>query len=213
MSPEGTPPAPPLAQLIQGGRGGGVRLRLYLLLTMIATQHPFDIRNPPTPTTLARTLDLPRSTGPRRINANLRWLTDHGFIELTKRPGLTASIQLLSLRRRDAPLTDPRAGSRYVTIPITFWSLGWLLELSPTGIAVFFALSEALGGYTSPRYLIRNRRESYGLSHDTWTRGRHELEKYGLLSVTRTPQGNDYDYYRLRNAYWLHEERLNTPPD
>jgi hypothetical protein len=42
-------PAPPLARLIQGGRGGGTRLPLYLLLTMIATRKPFDIRKPLTP--------------------------------------------------------------------------------------------------------------------------------------------------------------------
>jgi hypothetical protein len=60
--------------------------------------------------------------------------------------------------------------------------------------------------------MTRSRWASYELSHDTWTRGRHELERHGLLSVRRTPQGNDYDYRRLRNTYWIITERLKLPP-
>ena len=51
--------------------------------------------------------------------------------------------------------------------------------------------------------MLRDRRASYGLSHDSWTRGRHELEAAGLLTVKRVPQGDEYDYTRLRNSYWL----------
>ena len=105
---------PPLARLIQGGRGGEVRLKLYLLLTMMATQSPFDIRNPPTPRTLARTLALPPTGGPRRINDNLRWLEDHHFIERTKRPGQTAAIQLL----------DPQGTARPVPKSAPYPALG-----------------------------------------------------------------------------------------
>jgi len=35
--------------------------------------------------------------------------------------------------------------------------------------------------------MLRDRRASYELSHDTWTRGRHELERAGLLTVKRVP--------------------------
>ena len=102
--PDVVPDTPPLAQLIQGGRGGGTRLRLYLLLTMIATRAPFDIRRPPTAMTLARTLDLPPDTGPRRVTSNIKWLADNHFIEVTKRPGLTPSIQLLDPEWSGKPL-------------------------------------------------------------------------------------------------------------
>ena len=200
--PDVVPAAAPLARLIQGGRGGGTRLRLYLLLTMIATRSPFDIRNPPTAMTLARTLDLPPGTGPRRIASNMKWLAGHRFIELTRRPGLTPSIQLLDPLGSGRPMSDPR-GTRYVSFPIGFWSHGWLLHLSPVAIAVLFALRELLGGSKVPRYMLRDRRASYEFSHDTWTRGRHELENAGLLTVKRVPQGDEYVYTRLRNSYWL----------
>jgi hypothetical protein len=211
--PDVIPATPPLARLIQGGRGGGTRLPLYLLLTMIATRSPFDIRNPPTAITLARTLDLPPETGPRRITRNMKWLADNHFIELTRRPGLTPSIQLLDPLGSGRPMSDTRGG-RYVSFPIGFWSHGWLLHLSPVAIAVLFALRELLGGSKVPRYMLRDRRASYELSHDTWTRGRHELERAGLLSVKRVPQGDEYVYTRLRNSYWLDITPLDGPvPD
>jgi hypothetical protein len=208
--PDVIPPTPPLARLIQGGRGGGTRLPFYLLLTMIATRSPFDIRNPPTAITLARTLDLPSSTGPRRITSNMKWLADNHFIQLIKRPGLTPSIQLLDPHGSGRPMSDTR-GARYVSFPIGFWSYGWLLHLSPVAIAVLFALRELLGGSKVPRYMLRDRRASYELSHDTWTRGRHELERAGLLTVKRVPQGDEYVYTRLRNSYWLDTAPLDGP--
>jgi hypothetical protein len=211
MVPGIPPTTPPLARLIQGGRGGEARLKLYLLLTMIATRDPFDIRNPQTAITLARTLDLAPDTGARRITSNMRWLADNRFIELTKRPGQTSAIQLLDPQGSGRPLSDPRRQGPYVSFPIGFWRYGWLLHLSPVAIAVLFALREHLGGSKVPRYMLRDRRESYGLSHDTWTRGRRELEDASLLTVKRVPQGDEYVYNRLRNSYWLEMERLHTP--
>jgi hypothetical protein len=208
--PDVIPATPPLARLIQGGRGGGTRLPLYLLLTMIATSHPFDIRNPPTAITLARTLDLPPGPGPRRITSNMKWLADNHFVKLTRRPGLTPSIQLLDPHGNGRPMSDTRRG-RYVSFPIGFWSHGWLLHLSPVAIAVLFALGELLGGSKVPRYMLRDRRANYKLSHDTWTRGRQELERASLLTVKRVPQGDEYVYTRLRNSYWLDTTPLDGP--
>ena len=74
--PDYIPPTPPLARLIQGGQGGKVRLKLYLLLTLSATGHPYDIQNPQNPAILARTLDLAPTTGPRRITSNMKWMAD-----------------------------------------------------------------------------------------------------------------------------------------
>lgn len=211
MPPDIVPPTPPLARLIQGGRGGETRLKLYLLLTMMATHSPYDIRNPRNPYTLALTLDLPSDTGPRRITSNMKWLSDQGFIRLTKRPGQTSAIQLLDPHGSGRPLENPRSRRPWVTIPISFWSRGWLLQLSPVAIAVMFSLREHLGGYETPRYMLRDRRESYGLSHDTWTRGSRELEDNGLLTVTRRPHGaEEYADMRLRNNYWLNIDRLDT---
>ncbi|MFV6027110.1 hypothetical protein [Streptomyces sp. NPDC056264] len=218
---EGDASTPPLARLIQGGRGGEVRLKLYLCITMMATAKPHDIRRPPTPQLWSRMLALPPDTGPRRVNSNLKWLAANKFIELKPRRGNTPMIQMLSL---DAPPIPPSlnmpavpyqrasAQARYIGVPTEFWSRGWIVELGATAIALMLILLESQGGYDRPRYVPRERREAYGVSHNTWTQGRKDLERHGLLTVGRTPQGGDFDYTRMRNTYWINEKRLHTPP-
>jgi hypothetical protein len=178
----------------------------------MATREPYDIRNPPVSRVFARTLDLPSTTGPRRINDNFQWLEEHHFIDRTVRPGKTAAIQLLDpTDPKHGPLTNPRQQGPWVTVPIGFWSQGWILELSPVGIAVLFALLERLGGEKGPRFLTKERRASYELSHDTWTKGRQELEDWSLLKVRRVPDGDDFTNARLRNTYWVEKDKLDLP--
>lgn len=210
-SDEGAP-TPPLARLIQGGRGGEVRLKLYLCITMMATAEPHDIRRPPTPQLWSRMLALPPDTGPRRVTSNLKWLAANKFIELKPRRGNTPIIQMLSLDEEGAPYQRASMQGRYVGVPSDFWSRGWILELDATAIALLFMLLESQGGYDHPRYIPTERRESYGVSHNTWTLGRKELERHGFLTVGRTPQGGDFDYTRLRNTYWIDESRFLSPP-
>ncbi|MEV7372430.1 hypothetical protein AB0O51_16290 [Streptomyces sp. NPDC090301] len=203
---------PPLARLIQGGRGGEVRLKLYLSITMMATAAPYDLRRPPTPQTWARMLALPPDTGPRRVSSNLRWLSKNNFIELSPRPGNTALIKLLPMDPGGVPYVRASTQGRYVGIPIEFWKRGWIIHLSATGIAVLFALLEAQGGYKEPRYLTRERRDSYGFSHATWTEATKELQRHEFLTVRREAQGSDFDYQRLRNLYWVDEGRFTDHP-
>jgi hypothetical protein len=203
---------PPLARLVQGGRGGEVRLKLYLCITMMATAEPFDIRQPPTPQSWARMLALPPDTGDRRVNAALRWLNDNGYVQVTRRPGNTPAIRLLSVWEPGAQFVRASSQGRYLGVPIEFWTNGWILQLSATGIALLFALLESQGGYKEPRYLLRERRASYGLSHNTWTNARKELEAHRLLTVQRVPQGSFFDYKRLRNTYRVDEARLLDKP-
>ncbi|WP_157880254.1 hypothetical protein [Streptomyces katrae] len=204
---------PPLARLIRGGRGGEVRLKLYLCMVMMATAEPFDIKRPPTPQTWCRRLALPADSGPRRVTSNMKWLAENGFIELGPRRGYAPpTIQLLPLDGEGEAFERASLKGRYVGIPIEFWRNGWLLALNATTIALLFALLESQGGHSEPRYVPRQRRESYGFSHNTWTEARKHLESHGLLAVTRTPQGSDFDYQRLRNSYWINESRFSEMP-
>src|SRR4051794_9968663 len=86
---------PPLAQLIQGGRGGEVRLKLFLCMTLIATCAPHAINDPFTPMYWARLLALDPTHGPRRVSVALKWLHDHHFIYLEPRKGNLPRIWLL----------------------------------------------------------------------------------------------------------------------
>jgi hypothetical protein len=203
---------PPLARLIQGGRGGRVRLRLYMCITMMATKEPFDLRRPPGPNGWTQMLALDPKTGPRQVANNLKWLAEKGFIDLQPQWGRPSAITLLSATGDGGVYTQPRDEGRYVGMPVEFWTQGWFLQLSPTATALLFALREATGGHSEPRYIHTARRQRYGLSSDTWTKGRKELETQGLLTVKREPQGDFYDFTRLRNAYQLFLERLDDPP-
>jgi hypothetical protein len=63
---------PPLARLVHGGRGGEVRLKLYLCMAMMATRAPHDIKRPFTPQGWARLLGLSVEDGAaRRISSNI----------------------------------------------------------------------------------------------------------------------------------------------
>jgi hypothetical protein len=194
---------PPLARLLQGGRGGSVRLRLYLCITMMATQAPYDLKSPPTPETWARMLGLAENTGARRVSRSLKWLSDHKFIALDPRPGRPAAITLLNAGGFGGKYKRPPEDGRYVGMPVELWTQGWVLTLSATALALLFALVEHQGGYDQARYVLADRRGRYGLSPDTWTLARKELERENLLTVTRTPMGGDFDYRRMRNAYWV----------
>jgi hypothetical protein len=125
--------------------------------------------------------------------------------------GLSRSGQTAWQRPVD-PGGPARGNGRYVTIPIVFWSRGWLLALSPTGTAVLFALTERLSNRKIPMFLTRFRRESYGPVPRHLDPAGHVNCTNGLLTVSRVPQGGDYDYRRLHNSYWIDKERLLTPP-
>lgn len=209
ISPLGEGP-PPLARMIQGGRGGEVRLKLYLCITMMATREPYDLKAPRTPAAWSRLLGLPSGTGPRRITSNLKWLADSGLITLTPRWGGPPAIALMNPSEPGTPYSSrPINQGRYVGVPIDLWKNGWIIDLSATALALLLVLLEHQGGYKESRYVTTERRSRYGLSHGTWTKARSELERHRLLRVTRVPQGSDFDYQRLRNAYRVNLDRLS----
>src|SRR5690348_2583850 len=74
--------SPPLAKLVQGGRGGEVRLKLFLCMTLIATKSPHIIKDPFTPMYWARLLALDPIHGPRRVSVALKWLSENEYIKL-----------------------------------------------------------------------------------------------------------------------------------
>jgi hypothetical protein len=201
---------PPLAHAIQGGRGGEVRLKIFLCMYMMATHAPHDIKAPFTPRGWARHLALPAdAVSARRISSNIKWLERESFIALEPRAGNVPRVLLL----------DPATGGQAVRpvgnffqIPLDLWAQGWIVRLSATGLALLLVLLDLCNDTDGPRYVTRFRRLCYGLSPDTWTRGRKELEMHELIVVGRTPQGNDYDPERLRNTYLVRRDELGRMP-
>ncbi|MFJ2298695.1 hypothetical protein [Oerskovia paurometabola] len=99
-----------------------------------------------------------------------------------------------------------------MAVPHKLWLRGWILDLRETSLAVLLVLMDRLYGAKSSKFITRERRESYGLSEDTWTRGIRDLTNRGLLRVGRAPVGDDLHFERMRNTYWIIERRLDDKP-
>lgn len=202
----------PLAKLLQGGRGGEVRLKLYLCLRLLTTKPPYDIRQGIRSSYWAETLGLsdPETNGSRRTVQALAWLDRNGYIRLQRRPGLPSALELVNPLDRTKPFEVK--GPRYVTLPLDVWSQEWIVALSGPALALFVVLREVTGGKDTPQPLATGRHAEYGLSEDTWTRAIAELTDHGLLHVSRVTDVIDLDKRRTRNAYLLDEVRLQLPP-
>lgn len=96
--------APPPSRMIQGGRGGAVRLRLYLstvLLGRSVNSHALYGANAVynvSAASWARCLALPDpdTRGARRVADAQGWLHEHRFLDVTRRPGSEPVVRLLS---------------------------------------------------------------------------------------------------------------------
>ena len=165
------------------------------------------------PKAWAQRLELRPETGARRVNNALAWLEENKLIQRARRPGAPDKITLLSARG-DGKKYEPRGGGRYyVGVPLGFWREGWVLELSPTAIALLFVLIELQGGREGPQTVSPARKGEYHLSDDTWTRATRELKEHGILTVGRTSQHEDeFVYDRMRNTYWVDLDRLEKSP-
>lgn len=128
-------------------------------------------------------------------------------MSLERRAGKTPVITLLDRLGTGERYVLPKT-QRYVGVPIELWSNGWLLELSPIGLALLMVLIELLGGKKAPRYAMQDRRAEYGLSADTWTRGTKELVDLDLLTTGHVYQGESYEHQRKRTTYWINEDRI-----
>lgn len=205
---------PPLARMIRAGRGD-VRLGIYLCLLLRATQSPHDVRHNPVPSAWAEMLSLydPKGSGARRVTSAFKWLARERLVALRPRAGQTPVVQLLDPAGSGAPFA---AGGTWAQVPLELWERGWVFTLRETSLAVLLVLLDLQYGAKSQAdapFVTPERRRSYGLSDDTWTRGTRDLRERRLLTVGRVPIGDDFHFDRLRNTYWIHERRLDDSPE
>ncbi|MFS0852552.1 hypothetical protein [Microbacterium sp. 179-I 3D4 NHS] len=200
---------PTAARLVQSHE---LRLKLHMTLVMQATSAPFTVPDRPTQS-LARLLNLPSDSGPRRANDAKRWLRKHELITPGKLPD--GKPGLLLLHPDGSGKTWEGNGNRWVGVPFTLWTNGWILRLSGRAIAALLALLELNGGskHDDGEFMDGHRKKQYGLSDDTWTRATKELEYYGLLRMTEGYWGDDEFERRKRKRYFVIRDALDTPPD
>ncbi len=201
--------------MLRGGRGGAVRLKLYLCMTLIASRPPHDIRSiPGRAWAEALALPEPQSLGARRIADAIKWLNDEKLIAVERRQGIAPTVTRLDPLRTGGKYSRPVG--QYISLPLGFWRQQWITVLSGAAVALLIVLLDLQGGRKSPAQapsLATDQRRRYCLSDDTWTRATGELVSHELLIVRRVAHGRDFDWRRMRNTYWIRKERLDELPD
>ena len=205
-----------LARLLGSGRGGEVRLKVYLTLLWLVSAQPEANAAIPVRDWI-QLLGLPSSeASSRRVRDAMSWLDQNRFIR-TERLAGPLRIYLLAEDGSGLPYRHPsELHQHYVQIPRDLWIRGWIASLSGAGLAVLLILLDTRPYgepdqrvWLSPRIL----RDRYSVSQETWTKGSRQLEEYGLIYVLKVPVDEEkYGLVWRRNAYYVHEERLAFPP-
>jgi hypothetical protein len=226
---------PPLARLIQGGRGGEVRLKLYLSTVLLAggpaehRQYGANAVVDVSARAWARALALPDpdGRGARRVSEAQGWLHRYKFLDVERRPGREPIVRLLSADgagRRWVRPTQP-----YITVPLALWDNHWIWVLEATDLAVLIALLDLAGGRVAEDRPNRRRRSGpartpaaglwmtpeersrYGFSDDTWRKAPRRLADLGLVETEMvTSASRDFETPRRHRTYRVVFDRLDA---
>jgi hypothetical protein len=224
----GRPEPPPLAEMLRGGRGGMVRLKLYLAILWIASGGDHTVTHPARAWAQLLGLDDPATNGARRVTDAIAWLEDHHLIRATRRRGQppelvpldesgTGKTYKVPSRTWQEPVDqEDLATNIYVQLPVGFWTSGWAAVLSAPAIAMLLVLLAERGPKEPSKFFWftpDQADERYDLSEDTRTRGVAELEETGIITIKRKPVSREMGWSRVRNTYRLNLERLGLTPD
>jgi hypothetical protein len=206
--------------MIQGGRGGAVRLKLYLSTVLLAgsvNSHAlyganavFNVSG----ASWARCLALPdpEARGARRVADAQSWLHKHRFLDVTRRPGSEPVVRLLSPDGAGRPWSRPT--TPYITIPLSLWENRWIWALGARELAVLIALLDLQGGRggtssaPTPQWMTTEQRSRYGFSADTWRQASIALEARGIVVTDEEVVAMDFETARRRKTYWVDIDRL-----
>jgi hypothetical protein len=225
--------APPLARLLRGGRGGSVRLKLFLSYLWMQTNgtHAVPLAYPSQLWAELLELTPANDAGARRINEAQRWLERHHFITVESNPGHANKVTVLEETGNGAAYTPPGHAARlhkdsdeglkhlYTQIPHELWTQGYMALLSGPGLAFLLILLDQLS-LIPPQFVAltpvwispRNLADHYAISDDTRGKGMTDLQDLGLITISRQAVNpNDFDIHRIRNAYTLNMDTLKHP--
>lgn len=229
VSPRAETP-PPMTELLRGGRGGEVKLKLLLSMIWVAAAEPFDVTLPAR--VWAELIGLPdaETGGAARVSAAVRRLVKDGYVASDARPGMPSRLMLQEETGTGNPYSHPgshwdktstsRPQDRptYLQLPKELWTKGWLSLLSGPATAMLLALIEQTRGrkyegiWFSPS--VADRR--YGLTEVTRKKGLTLLRDLGLITVSRRSVArNTLGPTRFRNTYAVDLDRMKiyTPLD
>ncbi len=209
------PPAPPSALLVQGGRSGEVRQKLYLTACLVASgpPHKYERQTPARAWAELLNLEDPVGRGASRVSAAFGWLHEHRYLEVDRQKGRPPQFRLLNPKLDGTDYQRP--ATEYVTVPLGLWQQHWISALSAAELGILLAILDGPGDDKPggrPRFLTEGQKERYGFSEDSWTRATRQLERLGLIELRREVTGEAMQYRRMRNVYRFPDAAFDTPP-
>lgn len=222
---------PPLAELLSntsgnggGGRGGQVRLKLYLSLLWVCAKEPYEATRPARAWAALLGLEDIDGRGTRRVLAAFRDLEDRDMVRIRDRGGLPNAVRPMS-DRGSAKTYEPPSETynrlqqknaneallrrhRYFRVPSGLWTQGHIAALTGPGLAMLLVVrAEQRGKDNTPVWFSPQvASERYGLAESTRVQGLEQLRRQGLLTTTTqkiSESGAFIDQIRRRNVHTL----------
>lgn len=170
-------------------------------------------------------LDKPKAAGSAAVRRGIQYLESERLVRADRRKGTVPTLQLRREDGTDQAYTlpaDSRTANpegRYMTLPPTLWTNGWMAALSGRALLVLLALvvQQDLDP-TGTVFVAPSIRDGlYGLTEDTFSRGAFELEYYGLVTRIVAPARRSWSASgnHIRHQFHLTHETgmLKLPTD
>ncbi|MFD0359956.1 hypothetical protein ACFQZZ_00630 [Nocardia sp. GCM10030253] len=206
----------PLSEMFEGGEAP---MKLYLTLVLLTCAAPHDLHDRAADHYWAEMLGyeeqdhtrLIAGAGTKRIKRAMRRLTGSGptantrWVARVREPGKGYKIEVTHLPRGRAP---------YITVPLEFWSHGWIAVISARALFVYLILRLILAGKDdhAGTHVNGSDRGEYLIKDDTWQRGLKELEELHLVRTEIAKVVPDrWSNERIpRKVVYLNNEYLKT---
>ncbi|MCQ3809622.1 MAG: hypothetical protein KTV68_03615 [Acidimicrobiia bacterium] len=204
-----------------GGRGGDVRLKLYLSLLWASPGGKHDTEF--VATDWAQLLGLPRysTNGKRRVYEALSWLATHRFIEKQERPGRPSTVIVLHESGLGAPYAKPSSRTAkgkaptYRRLQSSWWTNAWLAAMSGRALAFWLVLmDESNNGAKADAVWLSEGQTSkkYAISPYLRQRAMRELKHYGLITARREFTREAFGVKSSRTRISIHLDELDRSP-
>lgn len=206
----------PLSEMFEGGEAP---MKLYLTLVLLTCAEPHDLHYRAADHYWAEMFGYedPYISGPvagagtKRIKRAMAKLTSSGpapntpWVARVREPGKGYKIEVTHLPPGRAP---------YITVPLEFWSNGWIAVISARALFVYLILRLILAGKSDRActHVSGSDRRDYLIKDDTWQRGLKELEDLRLVrtEIAKVVPGHWSNERIPRKVVYLNNEYLKT---
>lgn len=207
----------PLSRLFSQGE---VAFKVYLTLVMLTRKEPHGLHRITPDHYWAELLgyeelnpaDPIAGAGTRRVKRAMKVLEKGGAPDgngwITRTPERGRGFKFTVVH-----LPEPKQAP-YITIPLEFWSRGWINVMSARALYVYLCLRLVLGGKEDGvgAHVSVSDRKEFLVKDDTWQRGMKELEVLGLArsETTRAVEDRWSSDLRERKVYYLNSDYLKS---